>query len=75
MRNGGVAVGAAESARNRRNLYSSVDRLALLRRVGVSRLETHASDVIWRGVTVAKLCTTVSGWSFKAYLAQVRQNH
>eukprot|EP00974_Lingulodinium_polyedra_P131729 11218909-Lingulodinium_polyedra.AAC.1 len=60
MRNGGAAVGAAESARNRKDLKSNVDRLTLLRRVGVSWLETHRSEVIWQGMTVAKLCTTVS---------------
>eukprot|EP00974_Lingulodinium_polyedra_P089653 8693143-Lingulodinium_polyedra.AAC.1 len=26
-------------------------------------------------MTVAKLCTTVSGWYVQSYLAQVRQNH
>ena len=36
MRNGGAAVGASESARNRRNMKNSDDGLALLRRVGLS---------------------------------------
>ena len=30
--------------------------------------------MIWPGMTVAKLCCTVSGWSFQEYLAKMRQD-
>ena len=66
--------GASASARNRRNLKKSVDKVALLRRVGVSWLEANASETIWPGMTVAKLCCTVSGWSFQEYVAKMRQD-
>ena len=56
-----IAAGHSESARNRRNFMKSVNKVDLLRRVGVSWLEANASEVIWPGVTVAKLCSTVSG--------------
>ena len=66
--NGRAGVGPSASARNRRNLKKSVDKVALLRRVGVSRLEVNASEVMWTGMTVSQLCITVSGWSFQKYL-------
>ena len=74
MRKGRAGVGQTEGARNRRNLMKAVDKVALLRRVGVSWLEANASEVIWPGMTVAKLCSTVSGWSFQEYVAKMRQD-
>ena len=32
------------------------------------------AEMIWPGMTVAKLCCTVSGWSFQEYLAKMRQD-
>ena len=55
MQDGRAGVGPSASARNRRNLKTSVDKVAVLRRVGVSWLEATASETIWPGVTVAKL--------------------
>ena len=49
---------------------SDVDRHG---RVGVSWLEANASEVVWTGMTVSKLCITVSGWSFQEYLAKMRR--
>ena len=74
MKDGRAGVGPSASARNRRNLRSSLDKIALLRRVGVSWLETNASEAIWPGMTVAKLCCAVSGVSFQEYLAKMRQD-
>ena len=68
------AAGPSASARSRRILKNSVDRGAVLRRVGVSWLELNASETIWPGMTVQKLCCTVSGWSFEEYLAKMRQD-
>ena len=69
-----IAAGPSASARNRRNLKNSVNKVDLLRRVGVSWLEANAAEMIWPGMTVAKLCCTVSGWSFQEYLAKMRQD-
>ena len=55
-------------------MKSNVDKVALLRHVGVSWLEANAAEMIWPGMTVAKLCCTVSGWSFQEYLAKMRQD-
>ena len=60
MQDGRAGAGPSASARNRRNLKKSNDKVALLRRVGVSWSETNASEVIWTGMTVSKLCITVS---------------
>ena len=65
---------STSSATNRRNLKKDKDKVALLRRVGVSWLELNASETIWPGMTVQKLCCTVSGWSFPEYLAKMRQD-
>ena len=70
----GRAAGPSASGRNRRILKKSGDKVALLRRVGVSWLEANASETMWPGMTVAKLCCTVSGWSFQEYLAKMRQD-
>ena len=70
----GRAAGPSASARNRRNLKQSVDKVAFLRRVGVSWLEANASETLWPGMTVARLCMTVSGWSFQEYLAKMRHD-
>ena len=69
-----IAAGPSASARNRRNLKNSVNKVDLLRRVGVSWLEANAAEMIWPGMTVAKLCCAVSGWSFQEYLANMRQD-
>ena len=69
-----IAAGPSASARNRRNLKKSVNKVDLLRRVGVSWLEANATEMIWPGMTVAKLCCTVSGWSFQEYLTKMRQD-
>ena len=69
-----AGVGPSASARNRRNLKKSNDKVAFLRRIGVSWLEANASEVIWPGMTVSKLCSTVSGWSFQEYLAKMRRD-
>ena len=37
-------------------------------------MEANASETTWPGMTVAKLCCTVSGWSFQEYLAKMRQD-
>ena len=74
MQDGRAGVGASASAKNQRNLNNSLHKVALLRRVGVSWLEVNASETIWPGMTVAKLCCTVSGWSFQEYLAKMRQD-
>ena len=37
-------------------------------------MEANAAEMIWPGMTVAKLCCTVSGWSFQEYLAKMRQD-
>eukprot|EP00974_Lingulodinium_polyedra_P075513 7317790-Lingulodinium_polyedra.AAC.1 len=58
MQDGRAGVGS--SAQNRRNLKKSLNKVVLLRQVGVSWVEANASDVIWPGMTVAKLCRTVS---------------
>ena len=71
------SAGSSEGARNRRNLKKSVNKveqLALLRHVGVSWLEANASETIWQGMTVSKLCSIVSGWSFPEYLAKMRKD-
>ena len=73
MQDGRAGVGPSASARNRRNLKKSNDKVALLRRIGVSRLDANASEVIWPGMTVSRLCSTVSGWSFQEYLAKMRR--
>ena len=65
MQDGRAGVGPSASAKNRRNLKKSLHKVALFRRVGVSWLEANASEVIRPGMTVAKLCSTVSGWSFQ----------
>ena len=69
-----IVAGPSDTARNRRNLKKSVNKVDLLRRVGVSWLETNASEMIWPSMTVAKLCCTVSGLSFHEYLAKMRQD-
>ena len=74
MQDGRAGVGPSASARNRRNLKKSNDKVALLRRIGVSRLDANASEVIWPGMTVSRLCSTVSGWSFQEYLAKMRRD-
>ena len=74
MGKGPSGAGQTGCARNRRNLQRAPDKVALLRRVGVSWLEANASEVIWPGMTVAKLCSTVSGWSFQEYVAKMRQD-
>ena len=43
----------------------TIDKVALLRRVGVAWLEANYSEDIRQGMTMAKLCSTVSGWSFE----------
>ena len=63
MQDGRAGVGPSASARRRRNLKKNNDKVAFLRRIGVSWLEANASEVIWPGMTVSKLCSTVSGWS------------
>ena len=45
-----------------------------LRHVGVSWLEANATETLWPGMTVARLCMTVSGWSFHEYLAKMKQD-
>ena len=55
---GRAGVGPSASAKNRRDLKKSEDEVALFRRVGVSWLEVNASEVIWPGMTVSKLCST-----------------
>ena len=37
-------------------------------------MEANDSEVSWQGMAVAKLCRTVSGWSFEECIAQVRQD-
>ena len=64
----------SEGARNRRNVQKASDKMSLLRRVGVSWLEANATEVIWPGMTVAKLCTTVSGLPFREYMAKMQGN-
>ena len=74
MQYGRAVVGSSESARHRNNLKTSNANVVLARRVGVSWLEANAAEMIWPGMTVAKLCCTVSGWSFQEYLAKMRQD-
>ena len=69
-----IAAGPSASARNRRNLKNSGNKVDLLRKVGVSWLEANHAEMIWPGMTVSKLCSTVSGWSFQEYLAKMRQD-
>ena len=64
----------SEGARSRRNVQKDPDKMSLLRRVGVSWLEANATEVIWAGMTVAKLCTTVSGLPFREYMAKMQGN-
>ena len=73
--NGQANVGPSASARNRRELRKNANKLALLRRVGVAWLEANSLETIWPGMTVAKLCCTVSNRSsFQEYLATMRQD-
>ena len=58
--NGNVA-----SSTSRRNLKKSID-------MGCRGWRSDASETIW--MTVAKLCCTMSGWSFQEYLAKMRQD-
>ena len=44
MQDGRAGVGPSGSARNRRNLRNSNDKVALVRRVGVAWLEANASE-------------------------------
>ena len=74
MGKGRAGVGQTGAARNQRHLQKSPDKVALLRRIGVSWLEADASEVIWPGLTVAKLCSAVSGLSFQEYVAKVQQD-
>ena len=37
-------------------------------------MEANASETLWPGMTVAKLCCTVSGWPFQEYPAKMRQD-
>ncbi len=64
---GGVT--RSEGAKNRRTVQNAADKI---RRVGVSWLEASAEEVIWPGMTVAKLCTTVSGCSFREYVDKMK---
>ena len=65
MKYGHVSAGQTARARNTRNLDTTLDKVALLRRVGVAWLAANCSEVMWQGATGAKLCSTVSGWSFE----------
>ena len=67
--------GPTRFVKNRRCLQTAPDKVSLLRRVGVERLEAHAREFIWDGMTVARLCEIVAGRDFRGYLAQMRQNH
>ena len=49
------AAGPSASARNRRNLMKSGNKVDHLRHVGVSWLEANASETLWPGMTVARL--------------------
>ena len=60
----------SEGARNRRDVQKAAINMSLLRCAGVSWLEANAAEVIWPGMTVAKLCTTVSGLPFREYMAK-----
>ena len=65
MGKGRAGVGQTESAGTRTNQQNTPAKVALLRRVGVSWLVANASEVIWAGMTVAKLCCAVSGWPYQ----------
>ena len=65
MKDGRAGAGQTESAKHNTNLKTTLDNVALLRRVGVTWLGANGSEVMWQGMTVAKLCSTVSGWSFQ----------
>ena len=70
MQNGQGATCRTESARRRRDLHKARDKIDWLRKVGVQWLEANSGEVIWPGMTVAKLCCTVSGLSFQEYLGK-----
>ena len=73
---GGLANdGPSASVRNRRTLRQTSDKVGLLRRVGVAWLEANASETLWTGMSVSKLCCTVSGWSFQEYLTNMRKDN
>ena len=56
-----IAAGPSASARNRRNLKKSVNKVDLLRRVGVSWLEANASETMWPGMTVHSVRMVIPG--------------
>ena len=67
MKDGRLGAGQTESVRDRKILNKTLDKVALLRRVGVAWLEANGSEAMWQGMTVAKPCSTVPGWQFDEY--------
>ena len=67
MKDGRVGAGQTESAKHKRNLNTTLDKVALLRRVDVAWWAANASEAICQGMAVARLCSTVSGWPFEEY--------
>lgn len=50
-------------------------RIAMARAAGVAWLNTHATDMMWEGMTVQNLCQVVSGTTFHQYIERVQQNY
>eukprot|EP00974_Lingulodinium_polyedra_P021361 2062939-Lingulodinium_polyedra.AAC.1 len=67
-----VQVGKGRVGGGRTESASTGESCRKLRRVGVARFEANGSEVIWPDMTVAMLCSTVSGWLFPLYLANMR---
>ena len=55
-------------------LRTADDKIALLRQVGVKWLDAHARDLLWPGMSIAKLCWVVSGSQFPDYLARMKMD-
>ena len=68
------AGGPRACIKQRSILRTADDQIALLRQVGVKWLDTHARELLWPGMSIAKLCSVVSGSQFPDYLAKVKMD-
>ena len=68
------ARGPMACIKQRSLLRTADDKIALLRQVGVKWLDTNARELMWQGMTIARLCSVVSGSLFPDYLARMRMD-
>ena len=68
------AGGPRACIKQRSILRTAGDKIALLRQVGVKWLDTHARELLWPGMSIAKLCSVVSGSQFPDYLARMKMD-